>query len=74
MSEYDRLIARELWPWEDADWPALATTIRDELAAAQAAQADAERSLQEAMQRTAALSAALDTIGEALERKTERAE
>lgn len=74
MSEYDRLIARELWPWEDADWPALATTISDELAAAQAAQADAERSLQEAMQRTAALSAALDTIGEALERKTERAE
>jgi hypothetical protein len=73
MSEYDRLIARELWPWEDADWPALATTICDELAAAQASQADAERSLQEAMQRTAALSAALDTIGEALERKTEQA-
>lgn len=74
MSEYDRLMARELWPWEDADWQALAATVRDEHAAAHAAQEDAERSLQEAMQRTAALSSALDTIGEALERKTERAE
>lgn len=69
MSDHDRLMARELWPWENADWRALADTVGADLADARAAQADAERAMQEATQRTASLADAMKTITEALERK-----
>jgi len=68
MSEEDRLMARELWPWEDADWPALRDFVAGDLDAAAQAVAECERSLREAMQRHAALVDAMKTVEEGLQR------
>lgn len=68
MSEEDRLMARELWPWENADWPALRDFVAGDLDAATQAVAECERNLREAMQRHAALVDAMRTVEEGLQR------
>lgn len=68
MSEEDRLMARELWPWEDANWPALRDFVAGDLDAATQSVAECERSLREAMQRHAALVDAMKTVEEGLQR------
>lgn len=68
MSEEDRLMARELWPWEDADWAALRDFVAGDMDAATQAVAECERSLREAMQRHAALVDAMKTVEQGLQR------
>ena len=50
MDAYEKLIAGQLYDWEEADWPTLERRIADRLSAAVEAQADADRTAREAAQ------------------------
>lgn len=68
MDAYDRIMARELWPWEPADWDALDKRVSEELAAARETMAEAERGYADAAREVENYERAAATIREALER------